>query len=303
MDKPRLKFLLQNDTNEYQQLIRNEAQAAARGTDLEVEFEFAQNDFMQQIRQLYTCIRSEPELRPRFLFVFPVRDGSFERALRDAAAAGVGCMVLNRRPKYLADVRRSMPGVPVGSIGPDQVEIGRIQARQARALTPAGGLVLYVMGSSLSSAAQDRAQGFRELLRGTSLRCSEIHGDWDAALAEKAVRRWLQLVLISDQRLSLIVCQNDAMAIGAKRALAAAAVEMQRPELSRLPLTGCDGLPDVGQKLVRQGELAATVVQLSTGRPAIEWTSKWLTGQTASLDVTLPAMAFPELSNSLSLSA
>jgi ABC-type sugar transport system substrate-binding protein len=294
-------MLLQNDTNEYQRLIRDEADAAAGRMGLDLAFDFAQNDFMQQIRQLYACVRSRPEERPQFLFVFPVRDGSFERAMRDTAAAGIGCMTLNRRPRYLAEIRRELPAIPVGSISPDQIEIGRLQARQAGALVRAGGLVLYVMGPSLSSAAQDRAQGFREMLRGTSIRCSEIHGDWDADLTEKAVRRWLQLVLISDQRLDAVICQNDAMATGARRALQAAANEMNRPELRALPLTGVDGLPEVGQRLVDEGQLAATIVQPSTGRPAIEWAVRWLGGHTASLDVVLPVTTYPTFAEKVTL--
>ena len=48
-------------------------------------------------------------------------------------------------------------------------------------------------------------------------------------------------------------------------------MELSRPELRTLPVTGVDGLAEVGQKLVHQRILAATILQQSTGGPAIEW--------------------------------
>jgi hypothetical protein len=93
------------------------------------------------------------------------------------------------------------------------------------------------------------------------------------------------------------------MAIGAKRAREAAAAQMNRPQLRALPITGVDGLPDVGQRLVVEGRLAATIVQMSTGRPAIEWAVRWLGGHTASLDVVLPVTPYPTVSDSLSRTA
>jgi ABC-type sugar transport system substrate-binding protein len=293
-------MLLINDTNEYQRLILADAQAAGRRADIAVDAFFAGNDVAQQIRQVYACSRADAQARPSILFVFPVRDGSFEFALRDAALAGIGCMMLNRRPPYMKDLRRDFPALPFGSVGPDQLEIGRLQGHQASAVVAPGRLVLYVMGPGLSSAAADRLRGFQEVLAAASIRSSEIHGDWDMTIAEKAVRRWLQLVLIADQPLSMVVCQNDAMAMGARKALDAAATEMNRPELRTLPITGVDGLPDVGQKLVREGALKATILQQSSGGPAMEWAARWFSGQQNEVDVVLPVAPYPELRTAIS---
>jgi ABC-type sugar transport system substrate-binding protein len=43
-----------------------------------------------------------------------------------------------------------------------------------------------------------------------------------------------------------------------------------RPELAAVPLTGCDGLPQGGRRLVDQGRLAATVVTPPNTGPALE---------------------------------
>ena len=295
MNHARVAILLINDSNEYQQLIRRDAEDAARASELALEVHVAGNDVAEQIRQLYACVKREPDMQPKFLFLFPVRDGSLEYALRDVARAGIGCAILNRRPKYVDEVRAEFPAAPLGTISPDQVEIGRIQGRQAAALLPRGGFILYVMGPGVASAAQDRLDGFRGELRGVAVDHSVVHGDWDPELSKGAVLKWLRLVLVSNQRVDLVVCQNDAMAVGAASALAIASREMNRPELAGVKVTGVDGLPNIGQRLVTDGMLAATIVQPSTGQPAIEWAAAWLAGRSAPPDVTLPVSSFPRL--------
>ena len=61
------------------------------------------------------------------------------------------------------------------------------------------------------------------------------------------------------------------MALGARRALVKAHLDWRT-----VPLLGCDGLPQGGQKLVSQGELAATIVTPSNTGPAIQLLLCWL---------------------------
>ncbi len=49
------------------------------------------------------------------------------------------------------------------------------------------------------------------------------------------------------------------MAIGARRAFEELPNESERERWSKLPFTGCDGLPKTGEAWVRSGLLAATV--------------------------------------------
>jgi ABC-type sugar transport system substrate-binding protein len=58
----------------------------------------------------------------------------------------------------------------------------------------------------------------------------------------------------------MIACQNDDMAIGARRVFEELGSVRDRNAWLRLPITGCDGIPRSGQEWVRQGRLAATVV-------------------------------------------
>ena len=290
----RITVSLVNESNDYQLLIKVDAAAAAQRLGFEFEVQLAQGDVIRQIKHLYECINRPAHTRPKVLMLFPVKDASLERVLRDAAGAGMLCVILNRRPDYVQTLRREFPEAWFGTVGPDQVEAGRIQGRQVRALLPSGGFFLYVMGPSVASAPQDRLAGTREALAGSNFDWAQVHGDWSEAAAEKSVRQWYQVMRHTNVRLQMVVSQNDAMAIGARNALNALAVEFNRPELANVPTVGIDGHPNVGRRLVDDGQLAATIIQLSSGGPAVEWAARVVGGERPSPDVILPLTPYPE---------
>jgi ABC-type sugar transport system substrate-binding protein len=291
----RIALFLVNDTNEYQQLLRGDGEAAARRAGFDIEVHVAKDEPSQQIRDLHACIRREPDARPRALLVFPVREGSLHKVGQDAGIGGIGWVSLNRHPGYVDDLRRQFPALPIGTVGPDQVEAGRLQGRQALALLPAGGFMLYVMGPTLTSAAQERLAGLKEVLGGSRVKWSEVSGNWHTEPAEEATLGWLRTVLPSGLRLGLVVCQNDAMAIGAHRALDTLAIELGRSELASVPVTGMDGMDKVGKRLVDEGRLAATIVQPSSTGPAVEWLARFFQGAPVPPRIDLPVSSYPEM--------
>ena len=86
---------------------------------------------------------------------------------------------------------------------------------------------------------------------------------WTEASGEEAISQWLRLKQFQTSPARLIGCQNDAMAVGARRALQAAGA--RHPSLAKVPITGVDGLPDGGRRHV-DGTLAATVITPSNTR-------------------------------------
>ena len=102
-------------------------------------------------------------------------------------------------------------------------------------------------------------------IAGTKIQAKVLNGEWTEASAEKAVVAWLRLKTSESFRPDLVGCQNDEMALGARKALTA-----QRKEWGRLPFTGCDGLPEGGQRLVNMKQLAATIIVPSNAGPAVE---------------------------------
>jgi len=171
----------------------------------------------------------------------------------------------------LADLRCEYPKIPISTVTPDQIEIGRIQGRQFRALLPHGGRVLYVQGNAQSSPARARLDGMREAIAGSNIEAADvIDGNWIPADAEHMVSGWLRMVMSGKSRLDLIGCQNDLMAAGARKALETVGNYLSRADLASIRLTGCDGLPEFGQKMVNEGNLAATIIVPSSGTPALE---------------------------------
>src|SRR5215470_4843531 len=120
------------------------------------------------------------------VIVLPVRDNSLDRVARDAARTRIGWFCLNRKMSNLRELRAEFPSVPIALVMPDQLEIGRIQGRQFRALLPQGGDILYVQGSSVTSSAQARLAGMREVVAGSSVEVKDVlDGNWKADDTER----------------------------------------------------------------------------------------------------------------------
>ena len=271
MSKTTISLFVADETNEHQQLVLADARRAAENAGLTLETGSADNQITVQIRQVYSAINKDPARRTRAIIIMPVRDNSLNRVANDAAKAGIGWICLHRRMDYLDELRQSFPDLPLATVGPDQMEIGRIQARQFRAILPKGGHVLYVKGNLANSSSQLRLSGLMEGLEGSGIDARDtLSGNWTTEDAERVVEGWLRMVLSGSSRLDLIGCQNDAMAVGARNALESVSSYLRRPEIARIPVTGVDGLPGRGQKLVNDGALAATVIVPSSGVPAIQ---------------------------------
>jgi len=288
-----LVSLLAGD-QEFQRLQADDARTAAARSGLTVDIVFAESSAILQIQQLYKAIHRPAEERPRAIIVETVVGEGLERVARAATQAGIGWVLINRRVSYLEDLRRRHPELPISSVGTDQVEIGRIQARQFRALVPSGeALVLYLQGPPDTSVARERLQGAQEGLSGSGIQLRVLDGDWTELGGGKAVESWLRLRTSEGVRPDLVGSQNDAMAVGARRVLQRAGA---RPELARLRFTGCDGLVDGGQRLVGTGELAATVITPSNTGPAVDLVARALRSKSSPpAEMVLPPISYPPL--------
>jgi ABC-type sugar transport system substrate-binding protein len=205
-------------------------------------------------------------------------------------------VVLNRDAQYLDRLHLEFPELPCFSAAVDHAVIGRMQGRQWKALLPRGGEVLYVQGPPTTWPAQRRFEGAQEELRGSGITVNSVFGNWTVESGEQALAEWLETSFrAGGSALQLVGAQNDAMAMGARKTLAAAAGAYAEPRLAHLPITGCGGSPTYGLRLVRTGELAATIVIPPASAPAIEWLAKMREEKKRPpRKVVLPATYFPE---------
>ena len=97
-------------------------------------------------------------------------------------------------------------------------------------------------------------------------------------------------------RIDLIVAQNDAMGIGARKAIEETIVDADRDHWLGIPITGCDGVPTTGQTWVRTGRLAATVVvPPSTGEAMTLMTQALRSGTTVPEHFFTTSSPFPAI--------
>ena len=267
---PRVVVALLNADQEFQQAQAKDAREAAARLSLDVEVAFAEGHAVVQIQQLFKHVHAPEGERPAAIVVEAVTAEGLERVARNAVKEGIGWILVNARVAYVDELREKYPALPIAMLGTDHVEVGRMQARQCRALLPGGGNVLCIQGPADSSVTQGRFAGLTEAL-GPGFDVRGLNGDWTEASGAKAIAGWLRLKTAEAFRPDIVVCQNDSMAAGARKALRG-----QRPDWGSLPFLGVDGVPEGGLKMVADGVLAATVVTPSNTGPALEIVSRWL---------------------------
>jgi ribose transport system substrate-binding protein len=255
--------------NDYQREQASVAEAAARRLGIDLQVVYADNDAILQTKQILEAIQAPAADRPDAVVVEPVGTGMLGVASA-AAGRGIGWIVLNREADYLSALRQSS-SVPIGSIECDNAEVGRIQGRQFAALLPFGGTVLYVEGPGTDVVKQRRA-GVDETLP-ANIELKPLRARWTEESAFQVVGARLAR---PGSSIDLIGCQNDAMAMGARKAVEALPDARQREQWLKLPFTGVDGVPATGQLWVQQRLLAATVVAPALTGVALELLAKSL---------------------------
>jgi ABC-type sugar transport system substrate-binding protein len=242
--------------NDFQQQHASVAETTARRLGIELTVMYAEGDAIAQTRQILAQIHGRKEDRPDAVIVEPIGTGMLPVATA-AVNAGVGWVVLSRKEDYLLPLREKAT-VPVGSFATDNLEVGRIQGRQFAALLPSGGTVLYIEGPA-TDPARLRREGMQETLP-SNIEIRTAPGKWTEISGYQAMSSRLRPGGATSPGIHVIGCQNDAMAVGAHRALEEMPADARREEWLRIPLTGVDGVPATGQQWVQKGLLVATVV-------------------------------------------
>jgi ribose transport system substrate-binding protein len=268
MKRIRLVVSLMTRENDYQLEQAASAQEAAASLGIDAQIVFADNDAITQGTQLLKIIQADPATRPDAIVCEPVGGPCLPQVARAAVQAGIPWVLLNREADYIPELRRSAPRLPIFSIGSDQKEVGRIQGQQLGALVRNGGGVLQIQGPSENSTAKDRTQGMQSALP-PHIPVTTLRGQWTEESAQRSVESWLRLNTSQKISISAIAGQNDAMAMGARKAFSSLDNNTDRDRWLRLPYLGCDGVTKTGQSWVRTGLLTATVVIPATGGRAI----------------------------------
>ncbi|ABF41053.1 monosaccharide ABC transporter substrate-binding protein, CUT2 family [Candidatus Koribacter versatilis Ellin345] len=253
--------------NDYQQHQANQAERTAARLGLRVTVIEAKNDSITQSLELLRFIQAKAE-RPNAIIVEPAGGTAFPQVAKAAVGNGIGWVVLNRAADYIPELRRGS-NIPIFHLGPDHVEIGRMQGMQLGALLPRGGSVLYIEGPATSSSARKRYEGLLETMPPT-VQLFRMRAHWTEDSSYKLVSRWLKLATSRDAGIQVVAAQDDSMAIGARKACEELFDEEARAAWLGLPFLGCDGVEETGQAWVREGKLRATVISPASTTLAIQ---------------------------------
>ena len=292
MTKLNVLVSLITEDNDYQLEQAASAQAAAQKLGANVQVIYSGNDAVQQTQQILSFIQN-PSQRPDAIFAEPVGTGMPQIA-KAAVAAGIAWGIINSDVDYIAQLRQGAL-VPVFAIVCDHEAIGKIQGQQIAALLGEQGCVLYIEGPSVRDVARIRAKGMLAT-KPPGVNVKTLKGDWTQNSGYHVVKSWLALSTSRQLNVGMIACQNDDMAIGARRAFEELGDMRERDTWLRLPITGCDGVPRSGQEWVRQGRLAATVISPPLVGDAMQLLASALkTGSQPPERTLLPPSSFPAL--------
>jgi len=276
--------------NDYQAEQSASAAEVASRLGVKINVIYADNNAVDQCQQLVKVIQDKAQC-PDAILVEPVGTPMYQVA-KAAVAAGIGWGILNREADYIPELRQNAT-VPVFAVSPDQEQVGRIQGKQLAAFAPEGN-ILYIEGPSTSSAANLRSKGMLST-KPSKVEMKVLKGDWSERSAHQAVTSWLSLSTSSQLQIRAVVCQNDAMAMGAREAFASLP-EAARERWLTTPFMGCDGVTKTGQEWVRTGKLRATVVIPPMAGLALEMLVKAVNTHSMPAERTLCApRSFPDI--------
>lgn len=290
MNNQNVVIALTTKDNDYQAEQSASAVEAASRLGIKINVIYADNNAVNQSQQLLKIIQDKSE-RPSAILVEPVGTPMHQVA-KAAVAAGIGWGILNREADYIPELRRSAL-VPVFALSPDQEEVGRIQGKQLAAFTTEGN-ILYIEGPTSSSAATLRTKGMLST-KPSQVEFKVLKGDWSERGGEHAIKSWLSLSTSSQLNIRAVFCQNDAMAMGARKAFASLP-EPARVQWMKIPFAGCDGVTKTGQEWVRTGQLRATVIIPPMAGQALEMFAKAVSTGSMPAERTLCApRSFPTI--------
>lgn len=121
--------------------------------------------------------------------------------------------------------------------------------------------MINVMGDPGHTASQPRADYVKSTITDAGIEIELLEEDtgmWDTAKAKEKMDAWISKY--SDE-IEVVVCANDAMALGALQSIEAAGFNMEGADSEKyIPIVGIDALPEMLEK-IESGEVIGSVLQ------------------------------------------
>lgn len=245
------------EVNHFQLLQEEVALSEGRRLGIDVEIAFAPGFDQLRILKKRLFDATLPPLDA--VLTEPANTSTMDLVLRELKGR-LGLVILSAwGPSIEAAAPQWGPSLPLGTVGTDHTRVGEIQGQQVSALLPGGGRVLCIAGPLRSSAAQQRLVGLKSRL-GAGIRVEETSaGQWTEPDGIVAFNDWYRVAKAHDPVVQVVAAGNDELALGARRACEALPHAGHREALLKSRFLGVDACPTFGQRLVADGQLAASV--------------------------------------------
>jgi ribose transport system substrate-binding protein len=294
MKRHRIMLSLITLDNDYHLEQAAAAEEAATRLDVDLKVLFADGDSIHQSQQVLQFIQAKPEQRPDGIIFEPIGGPALWQAAQAAVDAGIAWAVLNKQVQYVKQLRL-ISKVPVFIVTNDNLEIGRIQGRQLAALLPNGSSILYIQGPSEGDSCKLRTAGLSET-KPANIQIKTMPASWTESSAFNAVKSWLHLFASQQELIDAVAAQNDAMAMGAKKAFQECSMSGSSEHWQNLPFLGVDGVPLTGQAWVRTSVLKATIIAPPLAGHALELLVRGLRTSDVPPEITFLSLdSFPVL--------
>lgn len=175
--------------------------------------------------------------------------------------AGIPVVYINREPDVAEEERWASEGIKATYVGADARQSGTFQGEEIAETSNKGdingdGKVSYIMvqGDPENVDAQYRTEFSIKALTDAGMEVEELllqRGDWDQAKGQQIVQD--ALTQFGD-KIEVVFCNNDAMALGALQAIEAAGRKVNED----IYLVGVDALTEAVQNVV-DGKMTGTV--------------------------------------------
>ncbi|MBN1489402.1 MAG: substrate-binding domain-containing protein [Phycisphaerae bacterium] len=249
--------------------------AARQNPDVKLTTLDADDKTEEQVAQMKTFIRQRVDA----ILISPKESAGLTRVVEEATDAGIPVIVLDRNVN--TEKYASFIGGDNKAIG---AAAGRYVVEQLGGAGQAKGIVYEICGGLASTPAQERRDGFHEVVEkeaGIQI-VGGLDGDWKKDSAQTI----MQDALKTNPNIDVVYAHNDPMAHGAYLAAKAA------DRAGQIKFVGIDGNPDEGQRWVRTGELTATFLYPTPGEKGLEVALDILAGKDVEKHISLPTRLF-----------
>ncbi|TFF06933.1 sugar ABC transporter substrate-binding protein [Pseudomonas sp. BCA14] len=249
-----------------------QAKSYPKGDGVQLQFEDARADVVKQLSQVENFISQKVDA----IIVNPVDTASTARISKEATAAGIPLVYVNRRPD-----QKDLPK-GVAAVTSNDEEAGRLQMQYIADKLGGKGKIVILLGDLANNSTTNRTKGIKEVLaKYPDIKTDqEQTGIWLRDKGMTLVNDWLT----QGREFNAVLANNDEMAIGAAMALKSAGTKP-----GSVLIAGVDGTPD-GLNAISKGEMTVSVFQDAKGQAggSVEAARKMAKGETVEQNIVIP---------------